>query len=202
MSICLIRYKRLYADMLHFGKICLPLPRKFKKEEGFLIPLFVFKVLMEDLKTKINGWIQEYIGDGPIFLVDLSISKGLKRSLVTILVDTMEGITIDACALMSRKLAHHIEENLWIEEAYNLEVSSPGLDFPLTQGWQFEKNLGRTVKVWRRQSETLEGELKGYSDVDVEILPGKTVKHKKIQAKESVRIPLAEVDKIKVQVSF
>ncbi len=78
---------------------------------------------MEDLKTKINGWIQEYIGDGPIFLVDLSISKGLKRSLVTILVDTMEGITIDACALMSRKLAHHMEENLWIEEAYNLEVT-------------------------------------------------------------------------------
>ncbi|MEY4986786.1 MAG: hypothetical protein RL567_565, partial [Bacteroidota bacterium] len=52
----------LYADMLHFGKKYLPLPRKFKKEEGFLIPLFVFKVLMEDLKTKINGWIQEYIG--------------------------------------------------------------------------------------------------------------------------------------------
>ena len=50
--------------------------------------------------------------------------------------------------------------------------------------------------------ETLEGELKGYTELDVEILPEKVVKHRKIQAKETVIIPLADVDKIKVQVSF
>jgi ribosome maturation factor RimP len=188
--------------MLHFGKNYLPLPRKFKKEEGFLIPLFVFKVLMEDLKTKINGWIQEYIGDGPIFLVDLSISKGLKRSLVIILVDTMEGITIDACALMSRKLAHHIEENLWIEEAYNLEVSSPGLDFPLTQGWQFEKNAGRTVKVWLKDGETAMGTLQGHTADSIQVLTEKTVKHRKVVAKEPTVFGLQAIDKIRVQVSF
>jgi ribosome maturation factor RimP len=187
---------------LHFGKLCLPLPRKFKKEEGFLIPLFVFSVLMEDLKTKINGWITEYIGDGPIFLVDLSISKGLKRSLVTILVDTMEGITIDACALMSRKLAHHIEENLWIEEAYNLEVSSPGLDFPLTQGWQFEKNLGRTVKVWMKEGDPVMGTLQGHTADSIQVLTEKTVKHRKVVAKEPTWFALKDLDKIRVQVSF
>ena len=202
MCNCLICCERLYANMLDFGKICLPLPRKFKKEEGFLIPLFVLKVLMEDLKTKINGWIQEYIGDGPIFLVDLSISKGLKRSLVTILVDTMEGITIDACALMSRKLAHHIEENLWIEEAYNLEVSSPGLDFPLTQGWQFEKNAGRTVKVWLKDGETVMGTLQGHTADSIQVLTEKTVKHRKVVAKEPTTFGLSAIDKIRVQVSF
>ena len=91
--------------------------RKFKKEEGFLIPLFVFNVVMVDLKTKINAWIQEYIGAGPIFLVDLQVTIGARRSLVTILVDTMEGVTIEACALLSRKLGHHIEEEAWIVEA-------------------------------------------------------------------------------------
>lgn len=157
---------------------------------------------MEDLKTKINGWIEEYIGEGPILLVDLTVSKGLKRSLVTILVDTMEGITIDACALMSRKLAHHIEEQMWIEEAYNLEVSSPGLDYPLTHGWQFKKNVGRQIKVWLVGEDPVIGVLMGYTDVAVEVLLEKMVKHKKVVAKESTWIQLAAVDKIKVQVTF
>ena len=155
-----------------------------------------------DLAEKIKAWVLNYVGDGPLFLVDVQVSPGVKRNQITILVDTIAGVTIEECALLSRKLSFVMEEEVWIEGAYNLEVSSPGVDAPLKFGWQFEKNLGRTVKVWKRQSETLEGELKGYSDVDVEILPEKTVKHKKIQAKESVRIPLAEVDKIKVQVSF
>jgi ribosome maturation factor RimP len=119
-------------------------------------------------------------------------------------VDTLEGVTIDQCALMSRKLAHFIEENVLIEEAYNLEVSSPGLDFPLSQGWQFQKNVGRKVKVWmkNKEAENVEGTLVSNTDEAVEILTEKTVKHRKIVAKEATWFSLAEVDKIKVQVSF
>ena len=157
---------------------------------------------MADIKTKINAWIEEYIGAGPIFLVDLQVTTGARRSLVTVLVDTMEGVTIEECALISRKLGHHIEEQAWIEEAYNLEVSSPGLDFPLTHGWQFKKNIGRKVKAWMKEGENVEGELVGYSDEAVEILTEKTVKHRKIVAKEPTWFPLVTVDKIKVQVSF
>jgi hypothetical protein len=42
----------------------------------------------------------------------------------------------------------------------------------------------------------------GYTDVAVEVLLEKMVKHKKVVAKESSWIPLAAVDKIKVQVTF
>lgn len=157
---------------------------------------------MVDLKTKINAWIQEYIGAGPILLVDLQVTIGARRSLVTILVDTMEGVTIEACALLSRKLGHHIEEEAWIEEAYNLEVSSPGLDFPLTHGWQFEKNAGRKVKVWLKEGDPLVGELQGHTADAIHILTEKTVKHRAVVAKEPIWVSLQAVDKIKVQVSF
>ncbi|CAM3798835.1 ribosome maturation factor RimP [Aquirufa aurantiipilula] len=157
---------------------------------------------MGDLSEKIREWLLAYVGEGPIFLVDLQVSPGSKRSLVTILVDTLEGISIDECALLSRKLAHHIEENAWIEEAYNLEVSSPGLDFPLTQGWQFQKNIGRKVKVWMKKEGQVEGALLAYKEDSIEILTEKTLKHRVIVAKESTWFPLAEIDKIKVQVSF
>ncbi|MFY9160353.1 ribosome maturation factor RimP [Aquirufa ecclesiirivi] len=157
---------------------------------------------MGDLSEKIREWLLAYVGEGPIFLVDLQVSQGSKRSLVTILVDTIEGVSIDECALLSRKLAHHIEENAWIEEAYNLEVSSPGLDFPLTQGWQFQKNLGRKVKVWMKKEGQVEGALLAYKEDSIEILTEKTLKHRVIVAKESTWFSLADIDKIKVQVSF
>lgn len=155
-----------------------------------------------DIAEKIKAWVMNYVEEGPLFLVDVQVNPGIKRNQITILVDTVAGVTIDECALLSRKLSHVMEEEAWIEGAYNLEVSSPGIDAPLKYGWQFEKNLGRKVKVWRKKMETLEGELKGYTELDVEILPEKVVKHRKIQAKETVIIPLADVDKIKVQVSF
>ena len=157
---------------------------------------------MSDLAGKVRGWVEEYVGEGPLFLVDLQITKGLKRSQISILVDTEEGVTIEACALLSRKLGNFIEEQAWIEEAYNLEVSSPGLDYPLTLGWQFKKNIGRKVKVWLKEGEAVEGELKGYTEEAVEILTEKTHKHRKIVAKEPTWFPLVAVDKIKVQVSF
>ena len=100
-----------------------------------------------DLSSKLKDWTVEYIGEGPLLLVDFSFTPGAKRTLITILVDTLEGVTIDQCALMSRKLAHFIEENVLIEEAYNLEVSSPGLDRPLFELKHFERFVGSTVKV-------------------------------------------------------
>ncbi len=157
---------------------------------------------MVDIKTKINAWIEEYIGAGPIFLVDLQVTVGSRRSLVIVLVDTMEGVTIEECALMSRKLGHHIEEQAWIAEAYNLEVSSPGLDFPLTQGWQFEKNAGRKVKVWLKEGDPLVGDLLAHTADAVQILTEKTVKHRVVVSKEPTWVPLPAVDKIRVQVSF
>ncbi len=157
---------------------------------------------MSDLNQKINFWIDDFVGKGPIFLVDLQVTQGARRTLVSILLDTEEGVTIEECALLSRKLGHHIEENEWIEEAYNLEVSSPGLDYPLTHGWQFKKNVGRQIKVWLVGEDPVLGVLMSYTDEAVEVLIEKMVKHKKVVAKESSWIQLAAVDKIKVQVTF
>ena len=122
------------------------------------------------MNQKIKVWIDDYVGKGPIFLVDLQVTRGARRTLISILLDTEEGVTIEECALLSRKLGHHMEENEWIEEAYNLEVSSPGLDYPLTHGWQFKKNIGRQIKVWLVGEDPIIGVLMGYTDVAVEVL--------------------------------
>ncbi|MFM6915592.1 MAG: ribosome maturation factor RimP, partial [Aquirufa sp.] len=134
-----------------------------------------------DLTSKLKDWTLAYIGEGPLLLVDFSVSQGAKRTLITILVDTVEGVTIDQCALMSRKLAHFIEEGMLIEEAYNLEVSSPGVGEPLQLIRQYHKNIGRELSVKLENGEIKEGKLLAVDEHSVSLEEKVKEKGKKAQ---------------------
>jgi len=56
-------------------------------------------------------------------------------------------ISIDECAMLTRELRHLIIEQKLLNEDFRMEVSSPGLDFPLREPWQYKKNIGRLLKV-------------------------------------------------------
>ncbi len=56
-------------------------------------------------------------------------------------------LTINDCAHLTRQIQHLIDEKRLLDEDFRLEVSSPGLDFPLREEWQFTKNLGRLLKI-------------------------------------------------------
>jgi ribosome maturation factor RimP len=64
-----------------------------------------------------------------------------------IYLDKPGGITIDDCALMSRKLGDIMDVELEEIAAYRLEVSSPGAKRPLKKQADFERFLGSRVKV-------------------------------------------------------
>jgi ribosome maturation factor RimP len=92
-------------------------------------------------KDKIETLIEEFIKDTRLFLVGVKVSNSNR---ITILADSMNGITIDECASIHR----HIENNLDREEMdYELQVSSPGLDVPFTVMGQYYKNEGKKVEV-------------------------------------------------------
>jgi ribosome maturation factor RimP len=57
------------------------------------------------------------------------------------------GVSIDDCVTLTRQIQHLITEKNLLNEDYGLEVSSPGLDYPLREDWQFTKNIGRLLKV-------------------------------------------------------
>jgi len=63
-------------------------------------------------------------------------------------VDRRSGnVSIDDCVHLTREIQHLISEKQLLTEDYRLEVSSPGLDYPLRDEWQFAKNVGRLVKL-------------------------------------------------------
>ena len=81
-------------------------------------------------------------------LLDMSSSWHNGRLQLRLIGDRRtEGITIDDCVRLTRQVKHLIDERQLLHDDYRLEVSSPGLDFPLRDEWQFVKNIGRLLKV-------------------------------------------------------
>ncbi|HET9486790.1 MAG TPA: ribosome maturation factor RimP [Chryseosolibacter sp.] len=121
-----------------------------------------------------------------------------KRVLITI--DGDQGITIDDCADLSRKLSKEFDEHAFFgEENYMLEVSTPGIDQPLKLKRQYYKNIGRSLRV-KLQESTAEGRLKEVREDQI-ILEQEIGSGKKKEIKE-VTLPFTEIDKAFVLVSF
>ena len=74
---------------------------------------------------------------------------GQANPTLQVMIDTLDGsdITVDDCAKVSRALSDVLDEKDPIENRYSLEVSSPGLDRPLTKLKHFERWKGYEIKL-------------------------------------------------------
>jgi ribosome maturation factor RimP len=80
-------------------------------------------------------------------LVDLEVAGSHGRPVVRAYVDTEQGITLDECARLSRLLEAELERTGAVPERYVLEVSSPGIERPLTRRSHFERFVGHEIDV-------------------------------------------------------
>ena len=80
-------------------------------------------------------------------LVDLQVAGSHGRPVVRAYVDTDGGITLDECARLSRLMEAELESSGTVPERYVLEVSSPGIDRPLTRRKHFERFVGQEIDV-------------------------------------------------------
>ncbi|WP_332910701.1 ribosome maturation factor RimP [Algoriphagus boritolerans] len=102
---------------------------------------------MSELSKAIRELVEKHLPDDSHFLVDLKVEEVSGKTKVLILIDADQGVTIQACARVSRKVSEELEANEIIGDAYVLEVSSPGVDFPLSNMRQYQKNIGRELKL-------------------------------------------------------
>lgn len=148
-----------------------------------------------DLTEEIRKLAESCLENSSQFIVDLRISaKGQQK--VLLLLDGDNGITIDDCAEVNRKLSKALDERDLLKEKYFLEVSSPGLDHPLTLHRQFKKNVGRKIKVLMNDS-TVEGLLQQVTEEGISVgsLPKKDDDGEKM-------IPFSVINKAFILVSF
>jgi ribosome maturation factor RimP len=159
------------------------------------------------LKEEIERLLPAFLADNDLYVVDITIKPSKVMQKITILLDKDEGITIDECASVSRRLAAALESEEIIEGSYNLEVSSPGLDQPLRLARQYKKNLGRDLKISLSNGEIINGKLTVAEDDHIIILPPPVKKKKAPKdapeiADPTVRIELSDISKALIQVSF
>jgi ribosome maturation factor RimP len=154
-------------------------------------------------KEQITELLQPYLEEDRIFIVEVKMGAGKIRQTITILLDTDEGIKIEECASISRRLAHFIETNELIKDAYNLEVSSPGIDQPLVLKRQYAKNIGRNLKLQLVEGGEKIGVLENVTEEEIVFKEEpKKSKGKKVAPNESVNITFGNIQQAKVQISF
>ncbi|MGI4804554.1 MAG: ribosome assembly cofactor RimP [Janthinobacterium lividum] len=151
------------------------------------------------IEQQVKNLVEEKITDRPdLFLVDVKMHTN--GSLI-VLVDGDQGIGIQDCAAISRHVGFHLEENNVIEQAYNLEVSSPGVDFPLKSVRQFQKNVGRNLLLKLSDSSTKEGKLLSADEENIVIEEKTAIKGKKATFAE-VQLPYHQLQEAIVLISF
>lgn len=109
------------------------------------------------LKDTVIKLVEDLIRDTDYYVVEIAVSDSKIRRKVSIFLDSDAGITIDQCTEVSRKLGLQLEEV--IDEAFTLEVSSPGADSPLKFERQYVKNIGRSLKILKVDGSEIKGKL-------------------------------------------
>ena len=80
-------------------------------------------------------------------LADLEFVKEGPNWYLRIYIDKQGGVTIEDCETISRILEKKLDEKDPIEQAYILEVSSPGIDRPLKKPEHFQKYIGEIIDI-------------------------------------------------------
>ena len=131
-------------------------------------------------------------------LIEKDLFGAGKRKILRIFIDKDGGVSVENCASVSRYLSDELdkEENLnLIEDSYTIEVSSPGLDRPLKTKRDFERNLGRMLRIVQNGKST-KGILKSVNGSSI-ILETEATRDRK-PATEAC-IPISETITAKVE---
>lgn len=138
-------------------------------------------------------------------LVDLEYKREGQGWVLRLFIDEPGGITLDGCVEVSREISVLLEVEDPIETAYNLEVSSPGLDRPLTKPADYERFAGRLAKIKSRVPIDVDGEGRGRKTF-VGVLGGLSDDKVVIELEDKkglrVAIPLGDVEKANLEIEF
>jgi ribosome maturation factor RimP len=152
-----------------------------------------------DVVSEIRKIAEAQLKDKSHFIVDVIASFKGNPGKLLVTMDGDTGVGIDDCAELSRDLSKVLDETNLIPGAFNLEVSTPGLDQPLKSKRQYMKNIGRNVRV--RLADTMEeGKLTAVDDNGIQLM--QAVGSGKKKEEKTVEIPFDKIDKTIVLVSF
>ncbi|NCA25871.1 MAG: ribosome maturation factor RimP [Actinobacteria bacterium] len=123
------------------------------------------------------------------YLEDLNISSAGKRSLLTVIVDADRHLSLDEVTQATKAISE-IVENIPALGAtpFTLEVTSPGVDRPLTKPRHWRKNINRLVKIILQDGKEINGRIKSASEISATI--------------DEVEISYADIKRANLEIEF
>ena len=148
---------------------------------------------MADTRDRLAGELTGPIGQLGLDLEAVDLTNAGKRRVLRVAIDKDGGVTMDDIADATREVSRVLDEtNLMGQQAYTLEVSSPGVDRPLTLPRHWRRNTGRLVKVVLDEGDPVTGRIAETDDTGA-VLDVEGADH---------RVEYAAVKKAKIQIEF
>jgi ribosome maturation factor RimP len=149
------------------------------------------------LKDQISELVTPAVSDQGFYLEDVHVATPGSHRIVTCIVDGDVSLNLDQVTSVSRVISELLDEAIFMGETpFTLEVTSPGVDRPLTQPRHFAKNVDRLLKIIKLDGSEVTGRILSNTDLDVTL----TVSVKKETTEET--IPLAEIKRAVVEIEF
>ena len=149
------------------------------------------------LKDQISELVTPAVSDLGFYLEDVHVATPGNHRIVTCIVDGDVSLNLDQVTSVSRVISELLDEAAFMGETpFTLEVTSPGVDRPLTQPRHFKKNADRLLKIIKLDGSEVTGRILSNSDQDVTL----TVTVKKETVEQT--IPLVDIKRAVVEIEF
>ena len=149
------------------------------------------------LKDQISELVTPAVSDLGFYLEDVHIATPGSHRIVTCIVDGDASLNLDQVTTVSRVISELLDEAAFMGETpFTLEVTSPGVDRPLTQPRHFAKNIDRLLKIVKLDGSEVTGRILSNTDHDVTL----TVTVKKETLEQTVS--LNEIKRAVVEIEF
>jgi ribosome maturation factor RimP len=112
-------------------------------------------------KEEISAVITPALTSLGFYLEDLNITSAGKRSLLTVIVDADRHLSLDEVTVATKAISEIVENIPALGSTpFTLEVTSPGIDRPLTKPRHWRKNINRLVKIVLLDGSQITGRIK------------------------------------------
>jgi len=102
---------------------------------------------MTSMKEKANEIIGRIVEANDCYLIDVAINLQGARQFIKVIAESDKGINIEQIVRITKEVKADVEFYALMPDAYQLEVTSPGVDYPLKTRRDFLRNTGRIVKI-------------------------------------------------------
>jgi ribosome maturation factor RimP len=121
-------------------------------------------------KEEISAVITPALSDLGFYLEDITITSAGRRSMITVIVDGDTHLSLDQVTVATKAISEIVENIQSLGQApFTLEVTSPGLDRPLTKPRHWRKNIDRLVKIVLLDGKEIKGRVKDATEISATI---------------------------------